>query len=380
MRIRNLLVAILTVSSTVAFAQEQRQIKEEGKTVFKPHWFMQVQAGAAHTVGEADFTDLISPAAAVNVGYKFAPAFGARLGVSGWQAKAGWVTPSQTYQYKYLQGNLDIMADLSTLFCGFNPKRVFNAYIFGGAGLNHAFDNDEANALDTRSHELEYLWQDKQNLIAGRMGLGCDLRLNDRLAINIEGNANALSDKFNSKKAGNCDWQFNVLVGLNIKLGKSYKKTAPVYYEPEPIVEQPKPQPVVKQPEPESVAVVVEPMKQNIFFALNSALLQKDQQSKIDAMVAYMEKYPASKVAITGYADKETGNPRINMTLSEKRAKIVADALKAKGIAADRIVTDFKGDTVQPFRVPEENRVSVCIAELYFPTSHAGIYPIPLFY
>ena len=363
MRIRNLLVAILTVSSTVAFAQEQRQIKEEGKIVFKPHWFMQVQAGAAHTVGEADFTDLISPAAAVNVGYKFAPAFGARLGVSGWQAKAGWVTPSQTYQYKYLQGNLDIMADLSTLFCGFNPKRVFNAYIFGGAGLNHAFDNDEANALDTRSHELEYLWQDKQNLIAGRMGLGCDLRLNDRLAINIEGNANALSDKFNSKKAGNCDWQFNVLVGLNIKLGKSYKKTAPVYYEPEPIVEQPKPQPVVKQPEPEPVAVVVEPMKQNIFFALNSALLQKDQQSKIDAMVAYMEKYPASKVAITGYADKETGNPRINMTLSEKRANIVADALKAKGIAADRIVTDFKGDTVQPFRVPEENRVSVCIAE-----------------
>ena len=363
MRIRNLLIAILTVSSTVAFAQEQRQIKEEGKTVFKPHWFMQVQAGAAHTVGEADFTDLISPAAAVNVGYKFAPIFGVRLGVSGWQAKAGWVTPSQTYQYKYLQGNLDLMADLSTLFCGFNPKRVFNGYIFGGVGLNHAFDNNEANALDTRSHELEYLWQDKQNLVAGRMGLGCDLRLNDRLAINIEGNANVLSDKFNSKKAGNCDWQFNVLVGLNIKLGKSYKKTAPVYYEPEPIVEQPKPQPVVKQPEPEPVAVVVEPMKQNIFFALNSALLQKDQQSKIDAMVAYMEKYPASKVAITGYADKETGNPRINMTLSEKRAKIVADALKDKGIAPDRIVTDFKGDTVQPFRVPEENRVSVCIAE-----------------
>ena len=95
MRIRNLLIAILTVGSTVAFAQEQRQIKEEGKTVFKPHWFMQVQAGAAHTVGEADFTDLISPAVAVNVGYKFAPAFGVRLGVSGWQAKAGWVTPSQ---------------------------------------------------------------------------------------------------------------------------------------------------------------------------------------------------------------------------------------------------------------------------------------------
>ena len=349
--------------------------------MFKPHWFMQVQAGAAHTVGEADFTDLISPAAAVNVGYKFAPAFGARLGVSGWQAKAGWVTPSQTYQYKYLQGNLDLMADLSTLFCGFNPKRVFNGYIFGGVGLNHAFDNDEANALDTRSHELEYLWQDKQNLVAGRMGLGCDLRLNDRLAINIEGNANVLSDKFNSKKAGNCDWQFNVLVGLNIKLGKSYKKTAPVYYEPEPIVEQPKPQPVVKQPEPEPVAVeqpkttpviekeqpekeaVIEPMKKSIFFPLNSANIQDDQMIKISSLIEYLEKHPAAKVTVTGYADADTGNSRINGELSKKRANNVAEILKAKGVAADRITVDYKGDTVQPYTTPEENRVSICVAE-----------------
>ncbi len=274
------------MSGTVVFAQEQRQIKEEGKTVFKPHWFIQAQVGAAHTVGEAKFTDLMSPAAAINIGYKFAPAFGARIGGSGWQAKGGWVTPEQTYQYKYLQGNIDIMADLSTLFCGFNPKRVFNGYLFGGVGLNRGFDNDEANALDTRTYELEYLWQEGKFLVAGRFGLGCDLRLNDRLAINIEANANALSDKFNSKKAGNCDWQLNALVGLTIKLGKSYTKTAPVYYEPEPaVVEQPKPEPVVaKEPEPKPV-VVVEPMKQNIFFALNSALLQNDQLAKIDAMI-----------------------------------------------------------------------------------------------
>ena len=364
MKIRNLLIAILAVSSTVAVAQEQ-QIKEEGKTVFKPHWFIQAQVGAAHTVGEAKFTDLISPAAAINIGYKFAPAFGARIGGSGWQAKGGWVTPEQTYQYKYLQGNIDIMADLSTLFCGFNPKRVFNGYLFGGVGLNRGFDNDEANALDTRTYELEYLWQDGKFLVAGRFGLGCDLRLNDRLAINIEANANALSDKFNSKKAGNCDWQLNALVGLTIKLGKSYTKTAPVYYEPEPaVVEQPAPEPVVvKEPEPKPVVETVEPMKQNIFFALNSALLQNDQLTKIDAIIKYMEKNPTSKVAVTGYADKETGNPNINMTLSEKRAKNVADALKAKGIAADRIITRYKGDTVQPYQKAKENRVCICIAE-----------------
>ncbi len=359
---RKILITVLAISGTVMFAQEQR-IKEPEKITFKPHWFIQTQVGVAHTVGEAKFTDLISPAAALNVGYKFAPAFGARVGISGWQAKGGWVNPQQTYQYKYLQGNVDIMADLSTLFCGFNPKRVFNGYIFAGAGLNRGFDNDEANALDTRTYELEYLWQEGKFLVAGRFGLGCNLRLNDRLSINIEANANALSDKFNSKKAGNCDWQLNALVGLSIKLGKSYTKTAPVYYEAEPaVVEQPKPAPVVEQPQPKK-EVVIEPMKQNIFFALNSAKIQDDQKTKITSLVEYLEKHPAAKVSVTGYADVNTGNSKINSKLSEKRAANVAEALKAKGIAANRIKIDFKGDTVQPYATPEENRVSICIAE-----------------
>ena len=202
----------LLFGSIAVSAQEQR-IKEEGKTEFKSHWFMQVQAGAAHTVGEAKFTDLISPAVALNVGYQFAPAWSARVGVSGWQAKGSWVAPRQDYKYKYLQGNVDIVSDLSTLFCGFNPKRVFNGYIFAGAGLNRGFDNDEAVAINAAGYPMGYLWTEGKFLVAGRLGLGCNLRLNDRLAINIEGNANVLSDKFNSKKAGNADWQFNALVG-----------------------------------------------------------------------------------------------------------------------------------------------------------------------
>ena len=354
---------VLALGGTVSFAQEQK-IKEEGKIEFRPHWFMQVQVGAAHTVGEAKFTDLISPAAAVNVGYQFAPAWGARVGVSGWQAKGSWVAPRQDYQYKYLQGNVDIVSDLSTLFCGFNPKRVLNGYVFAGVGLNRGFDNDEAVAIDAAGYKMDYLWTEGKFLVAGRLGLGCNLRLNDRLAINIEGNANILSDKFNSKKAGNSDWQFNALVGLNIKFGKGYKETKPVYYEPEPVVmEQPRPAPVVEQPKPKQEVVVAQPMKQDVFFALNSAKIQDDQKAKIDALVEYLQKNSSAKVKVTGYADVDTGNPRINKTLSEKRAANVADVLKAKGITTDRIIVDSKGDTVQPYKTPEENRVSICIAE-----------------
>ncbi|GAE17201.1 major outer membrane protein OmpA [Bacteroides pyogenes JCM 6292] len=364
MRMKKLFTAVLLFCVTMAFAQE-RQIKEESKTLFRSHWFMQLQAGAAHTVGEAKFSDLISPAAAFNVGYKFSPAFALRFGASGWQGKGWWVTPEQDYKFKYVQGNLDLVTDLSALFAGFNPNRVFNAYLFAGGGFNHAFDNDKANELDTKNHELEYLWKDSKNFIAGRFGLGCDFRLSDRVALNIEGNANVLSDKFNSKKAGNADWQLNALVGISIKLGKGYTRTEPVYYEPEPVIApEPKPEPIVEKPEPKKEEpVVVEPMKQNIFFALNSALIQEDQQQKITLLADYLEKYPEAKVNVTGYADKETGNPKINSKLSEARANNVAEALKARGVAAERIVVDFKGDTIQPYATPEENRVSICITE-----------------
>ena len=240
-----ILSAALMLNVSNLFAQEQQElmIKEPGRTEFEKHWFMHILGGAAHTIGEAKFDKLISPAAALNFGYQFSPAFALRFGASGWQAKGGWVVnPKADYKYKYIQGNVDAMLSLSNLFCKFNPERVLDFYGFLGIGLNHAFDNDEAIALASQGAEMQYLWNDSKNSIVARGGLGLNIRLSDRVGLNIEGNANTLSDKFNSKKAGNADWQFNALVGLTIKFGKGYKQIAPVYYEPEP-APAPKPDP-----------------------------------------------------------------------------------------------------------------------------------------
>ena len=49
--------------------------------------------------------------------------------------------------------------------------------------------------------------------------------------------------------------------------------------------------------------------------------------------------------------------------MDTKHALAVEKALKAKGIAADRIMVDFKGDKVQPFSNNNENRVAICITE-----------------
>lgn len=364
---RNLTAIALGLSTVAAIAQtgnETLQVKEEGKTVFNPHWYMQVQAGASHTVGEIGFGDLISPAAALNVGYQFSPVWGVRAGLSGWQAKGAWVTPETVYKYNYLQGNVDVTLDLSNLFCHYNPARFFNAYLFAGVGVNGAFNNDEAGELVAAGKTLEYYWDKNKISPAGRVGLGTNLRLSDHVFFNIEVNANVLSDKYNSKKAGNSDWQFNALAGFTFKFGKTYKKTEPVYYEPAPVAPAPAPAPEVKEePAPAPVEVKAQPMQQNIFFLINSSKIRPSEESKVDALAAYLKEHQEATVSICGYADKQTGNASINKRISQKRANSVAEALKAQGIAESRITVEAKGDTEQPFNSMEQNRVSICIAE-----------------
>lgn len=96
---------------------------------------------------------------------------------------------SKTINTNIYKGSADIISDLSTLFCGFNPKRVFNGYAFVGVGLNHALIMMKLMLL-IREVIKWNICERQQKLRIGRLGLGCNLRLNDCLAIIIEGNAN----------------------------------------------------------------------------------------------------------------------------------------------------------------------------------------------
>ena len=197
----------------------------------------------------------------------------------------------------------------------------------------------------------------------GRCGLEASFRLSNAVSLLVEGNANVLSDKYNSKKAGNADWYFNGLVGLRINLGKSYtKKEQPI---PEPV-----PEPVIEeQPAPvvEPVPVVepkAEPLRRDVFFTINSYKVRASELQKIQEIVDYLNKIPEAKVTVTGYADAGTGNDKINDRIAAQRAASVVNTLKTQyGISADRITSDSKGARVQPFAENDKNRVSICIAE-----------------
>ena len=361
---RKLFITALVAVASVFGAMAQ---SSDGNYEFRRHFYLQAQGGAGFTVGENSFGKLISPAAALNIGYKFSPAFGLRLGASGWQAKGRALANYMTdYKFKYIQGNLDATLSLSNLICGFNPKRTLDLYAFLGVGFNHGFDNDEAIAINNAGTNLEYIW-DKKNFVAGRGGLGLNVRLSDIVALNVEANAHLLSDHFNSKYGDNADWQFNGLVGLTINFGRSYT-SAPVVVEEvtEAVEVVPAPQPVpTPKPEP-APAPAPKPqpkMTKDVFFLINSANVRPTEMPKVNELVAFLKANPQTRVAITGYADKETGSANYNMGLSERRAEAVAKILRDNGIADSRITVSAKGGTQQPFDVQVENRVAIAIAQ-----------------
>lgn len=372
---KTLFTVALASLSTAAMAQATYTDKDGNEYTFKKHAFLDLQGGAQYTLGEAKFSDLISPNVQLGIGYQFSPVFGMRLQANGWQSKGGWNGYKATkdgapytadYKFKYVAPGLDFMFNLSNLFCGWNPNRVFNVAAFVGGGANFAWGNDEVNEIaanikDQHNYLLEYLWDGTKVRPFGRAGIDLEFKVSKSVSIMLEGNANITTDKYNSKKAGNADWYFNALAGLRINLGKSHTKTEPVKEAPVPVQEYVKPEP---KPQPKVEEKKVEEIRRDVFFVINSNKIASNEESKIKEVVDFLNANPDAKVVVTGYADAGTGNDRINDAISAKRAAAVVKALKEKyGIEESRITEDSKGARVQPFSENDKNRVSIMVAK-----------------
>lgn len=211
-----LVISSAIVLATSAFAQD----------AFYPGFQLGVKGGVAGTVGETSITKLISPAAALDLGYQFSPVFGLRADISGWQGK-GWYSPiiPESYKFNYAQLALDATIDICNLF-GYK-ERVLNPYVFAGIGAVGYFNNgvDIAKLPVPNTY-----WNGFKFSTAARAGAGVDLRLSDLLAIELEYAYNAESDAFNSKRGDfadtgfDMDHQHNVLLGLKFNFGQANGK------------------------------------------------------------------------------------------------------------------------------------------------------------
>ena len=368
MKIRKTLMAVMLLALTATTASAQAP-----EYRFKQHTYLDLQAGAQYTVGEASFKNLISPNVQVGLGYQLTPIFGVRLAANAWQSKGGVVgLETHTYKFRYIAAGLDLMFNMTNLIAGWDPHRLLDIDLFVGGGANMGFHNNEANDLANRGYTFRYLWSGKKVRPYGRGGVRIGFRLSECVQLQLEGNLNLISDKYNSKYGDNKDKYYNLLAGVRINLSKPCRViehneeiVEPTFEEPAPVtqtvVEQPKPQP---KPEPKPVVKPVEPIQREVFFLINKANIQPGEATKIKDVADYMKEHSNAKVSIIGYADAKTGNDKINDRLSKKRAEAVRKVLTDQyGIAADRITTDAKGAHIQPFSQNDKNRVTILLAK-----------------
>jgi outer membrane protein OmpA-like peptidoglycan-associated protein len=383
-----LIAGCFTASAQEPQAEQTASAESKTVTVFSPHWYLQGQIGGQYTLGEVSFGDLLSGNVQVAAGYNFTPVWGLRLSLDAWQSKGGsnlrYLTlGEQTWKYRFIAPSIDATFDLTNCILGYKPDRICNFGLLAGVGLNIAWHNGEANNVYNlvasksiagrevpKEHLMTYLWNGTTTRVFGKFGAYLDFKVSRRIALGLEVNGNFLSDTYNSKDAGNTDWYFNALAGVKIRLGKVDKKQVVTAPEPviiEKIVEVEKPvEKIIEIEKPVEVEKVLprDPMRRDIFYTIRGSEISKAEKVKIEDVANYLKKYPDATVSVTGYADKGTGNPRINVDFARKRADAVANILiNTYGISPSRIFVDSKGDTVQPYEQNELNRVTICIAQ-----------------
>lgn len=379
----------------VAFGQKQSQ--SDPSVEFKPHFYIQAMGGAGYTVGEVNYMELFSPAVAGSLGFQISPVLGVRLSGNGIQGKGHAIANGiEGYSFNYLEGGIDVTLSLADLFGGYKHNRVVSPYFFlgGGAvvgGRNKANDITSANP----SAYFEYLWSGTTWMLpVGRVGIGTDIRLNDILSISVEVNDNILPDKFNSKNGGNPDYQFNALAGLKINFGKPYRPSAAYQQaladeaeaarlaaeeaariaaeeeaarlaaaEKARLAAEEAARLAAEKAAAEKAARDAAMQRICTFFELDSSAITEAEAAKLDDYIQWLEENPSVKLSITGYADVQTGRPRYNMALSQRRTAAVKAYLMERGIGEDRIDSDYKGDTVQPFEVNDLNRVVISLVK-----------------
>ena len=361
-------VGLFSVSAT---AQDNKEKELDYKPY--PHGFIQLQGGVGTTftnvplvdAGSPFFSDksLISPTASIGAGAFFSPVVGARLHVNAWESEGGFRSIEDHYKFNYVNTNADLLINLTNLFSK-KKYHTFNLILVGGVGLNYAWNNDDLDAIlatQTPAESTCNAWgegKSREDLLSHnlRVGLLADINLAKHWSLGVEVDMNSLDDRFNSKYNNSDDWMLTAQLSLTYKFGfkKVEQKAVPVA----PVVvkkEEPKPVVVEKKVEPAPVvAKKEEPLKEVLFYVIRGAEI--NPETIISKAAEWGKEYPNKKITVSGYADKGTGNAKINMEYSQLRVDKVVESLKEKGIPASQIESKAYGDTVQPFAENDKNR------------------------
>lgn len=350
---------------TSGAVQAQDCCKAGGK--LKSYSYLEAQGGVDWTTTNAKIDKLLMPIGAVSFGHYFTPVVGARLHVSGLQAKGRFESLDQNYKWNYITSDADLLINLSNLFsCNYN--RALNVIFVGGVGLVNAWDFDELNQLVDANPALAPLAWDKHNHFSHnlRAGLRLETNVTKPFGVSLELAANNMNDRFNGKTNTADDWMISGMIGLSWRFGHKYDKPRQIVRQVEEEVWITVPDTIiVKEKRP------VEKMEQKkieevIFFKIRESDTNAAMgiEKAIKDIADLMKTSEDAKFTVTGYADKGTGNAKLNKMYAKRRADDVTNKLiNEHGLDASRLTSDSKGDTVQPFAENDKNRCVIITGE-----------------
>lgn len=373
--------ALLGMSMT-AFAQQADPTMKYSVATnsFWSNWFIQVggdyniwysnQEHGRHLDNGGDF-DFLSKqrrsfGGSVAIGKWFTPGFGLRTKLQGFNSKKIGAVGVTSQHFWSL--NEQIMFNLSNLFMGYNPERVWNIspFIGGGmarnmsanryvmqlsAGINSSwrlcrnldlyaeagwnrmednFDGNEMAQLSNSHHGRG--WEDKDNHLYAEIGLTFKLG-------KATWNKTPDVDAIKALSQSQIDALNSQLNDLNTENGKLRKELA----------EKPKTTVLTKSLK-EFVATPI-----SVFFNIGKidVALLKDLVN-VRALAKYAIENN-SHILVTGYADSSTGTPAINQRLSEQRANTIVEELVKMGVNRSNIRT-AAGGGVKMLEYPDYDR------------------------
>jgi peptidoglycan-associated lipoprotein len=82
---------------------------------------------------------------------------------------------------------------------------------------------------------------------------------------------------------------------------------------------------------------------QTVRFDFDSAAISEEEQKKLEGNADWMKKYATVNIVIEGHCDQR-GSNEYNLSLGERRANAVKQALVNMGVAASRITTSSFGE------------------------------------
>jgi len=368
MKYKMITTLVALIMTTTSFAQSSNKDYEVA-----PYGFVGIQGGMHNTWSNPGTRDW-KPVFGLQGGYFFTEVFGLRLQgtYSKWSVD---LTDGTDYDASRLGIDLDMLFNFSNLFF---PGRHNLIDVIGIAGVPFelAVPHTKLDVPATAENSKYTNWK------TGWKGGGMvRVNLAKNWAVDLEGGTNFIAKRTSDNTLKSRWWPY-LMAGITYKFGhKSTRTEAPVVAPrpveptPQPVVEK-KPEPVVQKTKeapktnaaevkstPKPVVKVAAKTTQNVFFDLGKADIKSSETQKINEVAEWAKQHSDATIMLTGYADAETGNAELNKELSERRAAAVKDALVKKGVSANRIKSDSKGDTVQPFSENDMNRAVIIIGQ-----------------